>query len=139
MDNIVAALDRRERMGEITMYHIDRSLLEKVLASMQEPFPELTDLQLTLESYDLLDEPMPVLYDSFLGGFVPRLKSFALEHFLFPALPNLLSSASHLATLCLWDIPSSGYLSPKTMVTSLSKLTNLKSLCLRFKSFESHP
>ena len=139
VDNIIAALDRRERVGEIAMYHINRSLLEKVLASMQEPFPELTDLQLTLESYDLPDEPMSVLPDSFLGGSVPRLKSFVLENFAFPALPNLLLSASHLATLSLWDIPSSEYFSPKAMVTSLSALTNLKSLCLRFKSFKSHP
>jgi hypothetical protein len=46
-DNIVAALERRNRVDEIDLWRANSLALEKVLAVMQEPFPELRFLQLS--------------------------------------------------------------------------------------------
>jgi hypothetical protein len=60
-----------------------------------------------------------------------------LENVSFPALPALLSSASNLVTLSLQNVPDTGYISPEAMVISLSQLTKLESLKLRFQSSKS--
>ena len=44
VDNIVAVLEHRNRVRRIHISDISSSELEKVLAAMQEPFPELTRL-----------------------------------------------------------------------------------------------
>jgi hypothetical protein len=100
---------------------------------MQQPFPELTHLDLSWG-----DETV-IVPDSFLGGFTPRLKFLTLRCLPFPGLPKLLLSATHLATLYLYDIPHSGYISPEAMVAALSTLTSLKYLSLKLKSPESCP
>ncbi len=50
VDNIIAALERSDRVSEIRLYAYGRrkKLLEKVLAAMQEPFHDLTILALNL-------------------------------------------------------------------------------------------
>jgi hypothetical protein len=48
-------------------------------------------------------------------------------------------SASRLVTLCLWDVPSAGHISPEAMVACLSSLTRLESLYLGFRYFRSQP
>jgi hypothetical protein len=106
---------------------------------MQDSFPELTVLHLSFQrsSYG------PVLSDSFLGGPAPRLQCFSLKAILFPGLPKLLLSATHLVKFCLVEIPRSGYISPEAMVTSLSMLTCLDQLYLdswiRIPSILSRP
>lgn len=50
MDNIIAALERSDRVCQITLEHVTSSQLEEIYATMQEPFPELTHLQ--LRAYD---------------------------------------------------------------------------------------
>jgi hypothetical protein len=62
-----------------------------------------------------------------------------LDSIPFPALPNLLLSATHLVHLTLQRIPHSGYFSPKAIVTSLAVSTNLKSLTIEFESPLSRP
>jgi hypothetical protein len=62
-----------------------------------------------------------------------------LNHIPFPGLPKLLLPATHLATLYLWNIPHSGYISPKAMTTVLSALTHLDNLTLQFQSPLSRP
>ena len=62
MDNVVAALEYRDRVDKIRLREVNGSSLEKVLAAMQEPFPELTFLWLSSKR-----EPVPVVPDSFLG------------------------------------------------------------------------
>ena len=66
--NIVAVLERNDRVCDITLVDLKRWEWEKISAAMQVPFPELTHLQLW--SYD---EAMSVLPDSFSGRHVPRL------------------------------------------------------------------
>jgi hypothetical protein len=83
----------------------------------------------------------PIISDSFLGGSAPRLRELTLDGIPFPALPNLLLSATDLVELQLWNIPHSGYISPEAMVACLSAsaLTRLKTLSLGFRSPRSRP
>ena len=129
MDDIIAVLERSNRVVEIQLFKVDGSDLEKVLAAMQVPFPELTDLE--LRSYTGMETVLP---NSFLGGSAPRLEYLQLTHIPFPGLPKLLLSAPHLVDLSLMNIPHSGYFSPEAMVTALSMLTSLKRLFLEFES-----
>jgi hypothetical protein len=47
VDNVITVLaERRDRINGIELLHINSSTWENVLAAMQEPFPELTDLRL---------------------------------------------------------------------------------------------
>ena len=136
MDNVVVVLERRDRVDKICLREVNGSSLEKVLAAMQEPFPELTFLHLHLSSNE---EPVPIVPDSFLGRSAPRLRYLQLSRIPFPGLPKLLLSATNLLILQLWNIPHSGYISPDAVVTALSALTSLESLDLGFRSPRSHP
>jgi hypothetical protein len=133
-DNIVAALERRDRVHRIELRPINSSSWELFLAAMQEPFPELT--YLFLESHT---ETMLVIPDSLLGGSAPHLIHLALHNIPFPGLPKLLLSATHLVYLHLVNIPYSGYISSEAIVTVLPTLTSLAELSLEFKFPRSHP
>ena len=133
MDNIIVALGCTDRVHQISL-RIVQSFSLDILLAMQHPFPELTRLVLSLD-----DETVPVFPDSFLGGSAPRLESLLLYDIPFPGLPKLLSSATHLYTLQLENIPHSGYFSPNAMVAALSTLTSLQSLTLVFESPRSCP
>ena len=134
MDNVVAALERRDRMDKIYLSEVNGSSLEKVFAAMQEPFPELTSLWLSS-----FEEPVPIVPDSFLGRSAPRLRFLMLHGIPFPGLPKLLLSATNLVRLYLLNIPHSGYISPDAMVTALTALTCLQFLDIGFRSPRSHP
>jgi hypothetical protein len=133
LDNIVAALERSDRVCHIGLWG-PYSPMEKLFEAMQVPFPELTDLILKLYGVT-----MSVFPDSFLGGLTPRLKTLQLGRIPFPGLPNLLSSTPHLIDLHLLNIPNSGYISSEVMVAALSTLTSLGSLKLEFEFPRSHP
>jgi hypothetical protein len=133
MDNITAVLERSDCVCQITLLWLTSLQLEKVSASMQVPFPELTHLE--LHTYGM----MPVLPDSFLDGSAPRLQRLRLEGIPLPGLLTLLLSATHLVDLHLGRIPHSGYISPEAIVTVLSTLTSLRSLLLEFQSPLSRP
>jgi hypothetical protein len=75
-----------------------------------------------------------IIPDLFLGGSAPCLQTLFLSGIPFPGLPKLLSTAADLVDVQLCKIPPSGYFAPKTLVTCLSTLTSLESLCLEFKS-----
>ena len=132
-DNVIAVLERSDRVRQISLQSAPSSYLENVLAAMQEPFPELTSLE--IGSYGMVR----VLPDSFMGGSAPRLRSLWLERIPFPGLPNLLLSATHLVSLRLDNIPHSGYISPEAMISALSTLTSLRSLTLGLQSPQSYP
>ena len=127
VDNIIAVLERSDRVFQISLTNIPNSSLETILAVAQKPFPEL--MHLLLSSHE-----EPVIPESFLGGSAPRLRSLWLDGILFLGLPKLLLSATHLVDLFLLNIPHSGYISPEVMVTTLSTLTSLRILCLAFRS-----
>lgn len=138
MDNIIAALEHNDRIHQVKLYNFPSSLMEQMLAAMQKPFPSLARLWL-----ELREETVPIIPDSFLGGFapLPLLQLFRLSHipFPFPGFRKLLLSAPNLVRLELYHIPHSGYIPPEAMVTCLSALTRLESLFLGLQSPRSHP
>ena len=134
VDNIITVLGHSNRVRQIDLMYIPGSNLQKVSAAMQEPFPQLTHLELSSS-----DEMVPVLPDLFLGGYAPSLKFLWLNRIPFPALPKLLSSATHLVQLYLINISHSGYVSPEHMLAALCTLTSLAALHLDFQSPLSRP
>jgi hypothetical protein len=134
VDNIIVALERSNRVCQITLEYVTSSQLEEIWTAMRKPFPELTHLQ--LRAYD---EPAPVVPDSFIDESAPRLRYLNWDGIPYPGLPKLLSSATDLVTLQLWNIPHSGYISPETMATRLSALTSLETFWLGFQSPRSRP
>src|SRR6267142_1264125 len=125
--NLMAALKQQNRVRGIWIWGVPNSLLKKSVA--MKPFPALTRLVLFSN-----DEQAPVLPDSFLGGSVPRLRTFWLSGIPFPRMGKLLLSTTDLVSLSLYKIPHSGYISPEAMVVSLSTLTRLETLSLVFRS-----
>ena len=134
VDDIIAVLERSDRVVKIDFFTDYGGDLEDVLAAMQVPFPELTTLQLQLP-----EGMVSVLPDSFLGGSAPRLQSLLSDRIPFPGIPKLLLSATHLVLLQLSNIPHSGYFSPEAIVAVLSTLTSLDFLFLGFESPRSCP
>jgi hypothetical protein len=132
--NIIAALKHHDRVHQVILCNLSFSLLDVITAMMQESFLALTRLEL-----ESVEESTPVLADSFLGGYAPRLQSFTLQGIPFPALPKLLLSTHDLIDLRLLFIPHSGYISPEAMVTCLSSLTRLEVFYLGFRSPQSRP
>ena len=133
IDNVIAALEHRDRVCQITLGNL---LFPIFTAMMQEPFPRLTRLYLSSEA----ESPM-LLPDSFLGGSAPHLQSLTLASIPFPSLPTLLLTTKDLVELRLWSIPDSGYISPVAMVACLSSLIRLENLELRinFRSLPGRP
>ena len=125
VDNITAALEHSDRVCQINLSGGSGPPLEYIVnsAAMQRPFPRLTHLLL----YGFAEKSIP---DSFLGGTAPHLQSLHLYGISFPGLPKLLLSATHLIHLNLDITPL--YIPPEAMATSLSPLTSLRSLCIRF-------
>ena len=132
VDDLIAALECTDRVCQIHL-EIAQSWDLDIYGAMQQPFPELTYLD--LYSY----ETVAVVPDSFLGGSAPRLEYLYIFGIPFPGLPKLLLSATHLVTLRLYNIPHSGYISPDGMAATLSTLTSLSHLSLGFKSPRSCP
>ena len=139
-DDLIAALERRDRVCKIDlMYYIDEES-GKFWAAMQEPFPELTHLRLEarnkprfVEDWGLLLERAGAqdISDSFLGGCAPRLQFFSMNGVRLQGLQKLLLSAAHLVDLHLIDIPD--YISSQRTATCLSALTSLQTLSLAFQ------
>ena len=127
-DNLIAALGHRDRVCEISLEEIFHSALEELMPVMQEPFPALTRLALGTNG---LASAIP---DSFLGGTGSHLRYLRLDGILFPELPKFLSSATGLVHLSLSGIPFPGHISAEVMVTSLSSMSKLESLCIMLPS-----
>jgi hypothetical protein len=123
MDHIIAALGQSNRVCEVFLLDLAHWQLEKVLAAMQVPFPELTDLRLSSYGKTLL-----VIADSFLDGSAPRLQEFTLGGIPIGGLPNLLLSATHLVCLALFNTPHSRYISPEAIVALPCALSSLETL-----------
>ena len=134
VDNVVAVLERSNRVCQIFLPEVSSSDLEQVSAAMQVPFPELTILRL-----GSTEKTLPVLPDSFLDGSAVNLRDLYFDGIPFPGLPKLLSSATRLVNLDLVRIPHSGYISPEAMITAFPALTSLRNLSLGFTSPRSRP
>ena len=149
-DNIIAALERRDRIFRIDFSDIPSAELDQLVSTMEEPFPALTHLRVYPDNLELDWDstnmeatvrhvtPLP-LPNAFLGRSAPRLQELSLQGISFPALPDLVLSTSHLHKLHLHSVPHAGYISPQALVTVLLALPNLKSLTISFASPESRP
>jgi hypothetical protein len=130
LDNIAVALHDPDRVCEIDI-GVTCAMLQLLVDLIQQPFPALECIRIT--SNDMIGSPH-IIGGTFLGGYSPRLRKIHLSGISvpFPALRRLLLSASDLDTLELHHIPNIGYFSPEDLVTSLSALTRLRRLSLRF-------
>jgi len=133
-DSTISVLEHRDRIFGINLSGLTGLQLKTCVTLMQEPFPILRTLSLRCDA----DKP-PVISDMFLGGSPPHLQKFKLWQVPFPTLPNFLLSTRGLVELDLQEIPSTGYISPDVMVTSLAMLTGLRSVSISFRSRSSFP
>lgn len=125
--NVISALEHSDRICEIDLT-LTRPLLEKLTPLMQDPFPALEYLR--LGARDMMGSL--VLPSGFLGRSTPRLRHIDLDGTPFPTLPRLLSSATVLASLRLYEIPSTGYFSPEALVVALDAMPKLEFLEICF-------
>ena len=132
-DNLIAAVERHDRVSVIDIDGLTCRQLERVAAMMQEPFPTLTYLRLSSSD----EEAAPTFPITFMGGAAPLLRHLYLKGISFPTLPNLVLSPTDITTLNLHAIPSTGYISPREMVAFLSPLIRLERVAIEFKS--PHP
>ena len=103
---------------------------------MQEPFPELTSLQVfSLEDHGIA-LALPV---EFVGESAPSLRSVILHGIPFPTLPTLLLTTNDLVDLDLRNVPQTGYVSPEAMVVGLAALPRLHHLCVEFQLANPRP
>ena len=125
-DNIVAALDSKhlERVCFVAL-RVTSSQLRKMAAMMQEPFPVLSHLQISLE-----DRSAPVLPVGFLGSSAPCLQKLSFDGVSYSVLQTLLLSASGLVELRL---RRTDYISPEAMVVSLAGLPKLEDFYFGFQ------
>ena len=136
-ENIIAALDHRDRISDLHIFDGSGISLKRWVVAMQEPLPALTDLYL-----GTFQEEFPVvLPDEFLGGSVPRLRTFFLQRVSFPAFPDFVLRATHIVSLSLYEILDSWYTSvpPEAMANCLAALPHLESLFISFRSPPSNP
>ena len=135
---IIAALEHDDRIRLIELFDSSTIHMEKALAAMRKPFPEL--IGLSLQFFD--QEPdrevtsWPAIPDSFLGESAPRLRSLRLIciPFPIPALRKLVLSATDLVRIRIWRIPDFWYISPEEIIACISTLTRLEDLELGFQS-----
>lgn len=137
VDNILAALEHHDRVRHIELWGISNAQLGRIAAVTQEPFPELTFLELLSDGRGAA----AALPDSFFGGAAPRprLHTVHLKGIPFPPVRELLLSATHLVDLDLWNMSYSGFVSTEETVNCLAVMTRLKSLFLGFHSPLSCP
>ncbi|KAI0294009.1 hypothetical protein BC826DRAFT_1104886 [Russula brevipes] len=131
-DNLTAALEHRDRVQRIFLWCV---LTPRLVSAMQEPFPELKDLEIITGPGT---EQPAILLDSFLGGSAPRLQTLRLQDVRGPALQRLLLSAHNLTKIHI-TVPQDSVLSvsPEAMVTCLSTMTKLGDLNLDLPSIRS--
>ena len=84
-DNVLAVLERSNRVHRISLGRFSNSDFENFWAAMDVPFPELTFLWLSSNH-----KVVRAIPDSFLGGSAPHLRTLCLVGIPFPRLPKLL-------------------------------------------------
>jgi F-box-like len=135
VDDIIAALEHNNRVSDIKLSDVPSWQLERLVAAMQKPFPELTSLDISAASNEQHyrgGTPPPIFPDSFLPGSAPCLQSLCLGRIPFPGLPKLLLSSHDLVDIHLWNIPPSANFTPEEIATCLSPMKHLESLKLKF-------
>jgi len=128
-ENIIAGLERSDRVIDVQLKRLTRPAFQKFAAVMTVPFPALKELRLWALSFD---DNGPFLPATFLGESAPCLELFSLEGIAFRAIRNLLLSAHHLRDLFLTDIPVNCYIPPQAIVACLSASPHLDYAAIGF-------
>jgi len=128
-ENIIAALEHRDRIDEILFRSVPSRALERFITVMQEPLVALTKFRIesTIEKRRSI-----ILPEAFFSVSAPNLRSFSSSGISFPSLPDFIISARDLVDLRLEDIPDFGYIAPEVIVANLAPLPNLKHLSIGF-------
>ena len=116
----------RDRVFRINL-HLPPSILDNIVALMDQPFPILEDLSLsfTENGYPL------TLPKEFLA---PNLRDLALPNISPPRGLWLLAPAVSLITLQFKDIQTSSYFGPRILVDRLQSLPQLRELHIIFST-----
>ena len=133
--NVLAALERRGRVCEISFEDIPSRTLELFSWAMHGPFPALTTLELRLSDIQVFF-PDPLLAGSQVAPF---LQSLNLDGVPFSAVRQFLSPASELVTLSLWSLPTYDDVTPEIIADCLSSMTRLESMSLGFRWLKYYP
>jgi hypothetical protein len=84
VENIIAPLERRDRISRVIIQDIGGPALEKLVTVLREPLPILTTFSL-----NSTDQSAPVLPENFLAGSATCLRSFRLAGIPFPSNPQI--------------------------------------------------
>jgi hypothetical protein len=128
-DNIMAALKQSDRVISIRLT-ITSSLLEK-LSTIKAGFSKLQDV--VLLSRDDVPLTLPI---SFRWG--RHLRHLHSTGIVFPCLLQLLHSSTNLIDLRLHEVILPWTLSPEMLMNVVSKMTQLRSLSLHFRSTDNN-
>jgi F-box associated protein len=136
-ENIIVALRRPDRVYKVDLT-LSSSLIGSIVPMMQEPFPKLESIQITVQ--DTMGPPL-AFRGFLLGGSTPRVRDIHLDRVAipFPAIRQVLSSTNSLVKLQLLNIPNDAYFPPVDLVNALSTLIHLESLMFGFRSPASRP
>ena len=127
-DDVAAALTLNHRVYGIRLENTSDPAWETWVSLMQHPFPVLR--YLWVRPFISIKN---AISRSFLSGSAPCLQDLVLIDVPFPALPELLFSATNLVRLLYKGISISGYIPPQAMATGLSVLTRLEVLSILFR------
>ena len=130
-DDVIAALENPSRVRHIKL-SVTNSFWIKLAPLMQESFPVLTSF-----SIRSLERNVFLFPSRFLGGSAPCLRELRFHGMPTHASPILLSPASNLVSLVLFDCDTTqnGHISPAALVTGLAMLPRLNNLSIAFGSW----
>ncbi|KAH8978122.1 hypothetical protein EDB86DRAFT_3249238, partial [Lactarius hatsudake] len=115
----------RDRMHRIDL-HLPPSIFPKFLMLMEEPFPTLERLSLSLMVDKITSLTLPKTF------LAPYLRHLTLSGICLPKRLRLLSSTASLVTLSLMNIAASGYIRPRLLVARLQSLPQLEEFTISF-------
>ena len=125
---IILALKQRHRVLRVCLTWLDNSLLEKFIAVMDEEFPILEYLIITLPSED---KSTMLTFPETLQA--PHLRLLALRGLSLPMGSRLLTTAVSLVSLYLVMVHPSTYFHPNTLLQWISLMPQLETLAIYFK------
>ena len=126
-EGIILALEQRDRVLRVRLTVVDTSLLEKFIAVMDEEFPILEYLIITLPIED--NSTILMFPETFQA---PHLRLLWLRCFALPMGSRLLTTAVSLVSLYLVMVHPSTYFHPNTLLQWISHMPQLETLTIYF-------
>ena len=126
-EGIIFALKQRDRVLRVRLTTADTSLLEKFIGVMDEEFPILEYLIITLPTEN--DSTILVLPETVQA---PHLRLLWLRGFALPMGSRLLMTAVSLVALYLVMVHPSTHFHPNSLVQWISLMPQLKTLTIYF-------